>query len=968
MTMEVIQYLRLSGTTNVEEIPCDQVDGENIIYWQDIKEVFPGVQFVKHCNRTVKKLKDSKGNMIEPHRIKYHPDVLDVVLHAAFWNRPVEPSMSYAALSPTSQKDHPSNASASSVTEDVVENLQTVHPADNTLNNNDNLRRLLSTSTPPSRSSSGIKRDSKASLSFREVVRLAQKKSVESEVEQRLVNSLPSAVQVQVRDSINIHDALLQVIRNGLVVRPDEQLVACLQELRGEVVKNNELSSRILDLVSENNGLTARVVELQEALGAKQDEMKQLQIQALDRLALLQNSVRALMTQTYELHEYPIPRLFIVLPSDSSTWNPLDLFSNNFRLYFLCECGEHTKSTNSKIPHHIHVAKHEGYDIARPKAFFQRYGSYTLIILRMLKFGITVAGVAIPALSQLIQTDAMDQAVKGLKELTKFLEPGMDQVISYIENVSEDEGETVQGFSEQMANNEALEGADLRQLGMFLKKKDENRALGNLYRTVTTEGHVKWVCIDHYRENYHEKAAKELRDLAVTLNGSFDENTGRVHVGPWSRLQAEQFYLALEKAKSVYELDIRLYWDTTQSDFKRLRDILAKTNVGLLTFYTWNGDGPTNDILNRNHRYDPVFDIMRQPSVQSVEIQNCPMNFIKRSGLQSRKDGFPNLRHLNIGMDYLKHDLSGFKSLVARTPRLSSLTINNDGGYFLEIYNAIAEHHICPVFFPSQSLCIFPPTNKSPPIATHLKDKADFLKVLGGRIDTVVLTEHELDDTTVAGFAKATEDGSRLKELTLQKIGRNLSEQCITDLASIVSRSELRKIEIYLENDEGRVRILESIQWEHIRELKFRMEQRGFETQVMKALVNGAKEVSGRIELEVFHFHSENDKDVSLAIPEDGFLEAFLSLTSLKKLLLVVEMTFEQILSLLKSVDFSRIEILNLWARDFDSAEVDAVLECLQDATELSFVRLWHANITDEQREWMTARGIQLSRFWTRVK
>jgi hypothetical protein len=61
--MEVTQHFRLSGTTNVEEIPCDQVDGENIIYWQDIKEVFPGVQFVKHGNRTVKKLKDSKGNM-----------------------------------------------------------------------------------------------------------------------------------------------------------------------------------------------------------------------------------------------------------------------------------------------------------------------------------------------------------------------------------------------------------------------------------------------------------------------------------------------------------------------------------------------------------------------------------------------------------------------------------------------------------------------------------------------------------------------------------------------------------------------------------------------------------------------------------------------------------------------------------------------------------------------------------------
>jgi hypothetical protein len=586
----------------------------------------------------------------------------------------------------------------------------------------------------------------------------------------------------------------------------------------------------------------------------------------------------------------------------------------------------------------------------------------------MLKFGITVAGVAIPALSQLIRTDAMDEAAENLKGLTKVLEPGMDQVISYIEKVSEDEGKTVQGFSEQLANNETLEGADLRQLETLLKKKDTNKVLGNMYRTVTAEGHVKWVCLDHYRENYHEKASKELRDLAEALKGSFDENTGRVKVIPQSRLQAEQFYLSLEKAKSVYELDIRLQWDMTQSDFKRLRDALAKTNVGVLTFYTWNDDGPTNDILNRNQRYEPVFDIMRHPSIQSVKIQECPRNFVKWSSLQSHKDGFPSLRHLDIDVEHLRYDISGLKSLVARTPNLSSLTITDDRGDFLEIYNAIAEHQTYPVFFPSQSLRIFPPTNKSPPVATNLKDKADMVKVLGGRIDTVVLTKHELDYSTVSGFAKAIEDGSKLKELTLQKIGRNLSEQCIRDLASIVTRSELRKLEINLENDEERVRILESIQWTHIRELEIRMEQRGFETRVMKALVDGAKEVSGKIELEEFSFHSVKDNDVSLTIPEDGLLQAFFSLTSLKKLLLGVDMTFEQTLSLLRSVDISRMQNLNLWTQGFDSAEVDAVLECLQYATGLRSIGLWPADITYEQKERMKTKGIQLSRFWTWVR
>ncbi|KAI8358933.1 hypothetical protein B0O80DRAFT_442584, partial [Mortierella sp. GBAus27b] len=77
-----------------------------------------------------------------------------------------------------------------------------------------------------------------------------------------------------------------------------------------------------------------------------------------------------------------------------------------------------------------------------------------------------------------------------------------------------------------MENNEALEGADLRRLETFLKNKDGNKVLGNLYRTVTSEGHVKWVCIDHYRENYHEKAVKAFRATVESMRGSFDENIG----------------------------------------------------------------------------------------------------------------------------------------------------------------------------------------------------------------------------------------------------------------------------------------------------------------------------------------------------------------------------------------------------------------------------------------------------------
>jgi hypothetical protein len=56
--METTQSFRLSGTMDVLKIPYEQDDGQNVIYWDDIVEVFPGTQYVKNGDTFVKKLKD----------------------------------------------------------------------------------------------------------------------------------------------------------------------------------------------------------------------------------------------------------------------------------------------------------------------------------------------------------------------------------------------------------------------------------------------------------------------------------------------------------------------------------------------------------------------------------------------------------------------------------------------------------------------------------------------------------------------------------------------------------------------------------------------------------------------------------------------------------------------------------------------------------------------------------------------
>ncbi|KAF9347416.1 hypothetical protein BGX34_003163 [Mortierella sp. NVP85] len=1001
--MDETQHFRLAGTTAVEMIDYDHMDGHDVIYWEDIELAFPGVKHVKCNGVIVKPLRDSDHKRIVPHCIKYHPNVvLDVVVSSSDVNTSADVGRTM-------------DATSASTMEAVVESLQMPQLAEN-VPSGDRLSALTRSSTLPSM---GTPFNLKRRLTFKQIAAIARKDSVESKVEQMLVSSLPSELQVQVRASNNVRESLIQAVKNGQVNQSNEQLIACLQELGVNVMEIKNMASMIMDLVSKNYKLTSENNDLLTRVNEMQDEIKVLQIQALDRLVFLQKSVQSLLTQTYELHEYPIPRLFIILPQDTSSWNPLDLLSNKVRLYFLCECGEHTKSINTKVPHHIHLAKHDGYELARPNEFFQRYGRYVLTILQMFKYGITVAGVAVPALTQLIRPDDVDKVTNSLKFLTNTLEPGVNQVIDYIDKLSTYQGLVVDGLTEQMDGNEALEGADLRQLELFLKNKDEHRVLGNLYRTVTTEGHVKWVCIDHYRENYHEMTAKVFSDAITVLGGTFEENIGRVEVTLSSKAQADQFYQALGRARSVHELKLGLHWETTQGDFKRLRNALPKTGVGVLELHLWYTDGPISDRLNRNQRYDPIIDIMRHPSIHSFTIKG-PRNFSIRSSLLSRDDDFPNLRHLGVFLSQWRSDMRGLNCLIAKSSNLSSLALRsglmlafslregfdalafpptlrhldiplyqwrndipstayfiskaldlgltvgtgllgNDNHYFLEAYNAVAGHRTPSLAFKDWDLCIPPPPpgKSDQKMTTHQYEH--LLKVYW-QYSNRELDVKNLDEPIADTIAKAMHNSLIFTKLYLGQESQ-LGDSLVNNISSIVSKSKLSFIKIYTKYDEGRVRILDSIQWKHLRTLWIYLESGTFETSIMRALVNGVKKMSERVEIEWFRFYTETD---GLLIPPEGdLLQAFVASTSVEKLELKVDMTVEQILSLLRSADFSRLERLELRTEGFDPVKVDAILDGLNSflhVTKLKSLHLVQASITDEQKSRMEMKGILLSR------
>ncbi|KAF9429646.1 RNA-DNA hybrid ribonuclease [Podila epigama] len=369
------------------------------------------------------------------------------------------------------------------------------------------------------------------------------------------------------------------------------------------------------DLFQANAKIASQMQEIAD-IEAKSFELQKqsvaLQQSTLDKLMRLQTSISAVLTQTFELHEYPTPRLFIVLPDvPYQGLNPSSLLSNvaltKFRLYFLCECGgPHTSPVGPHQLNHIHIARHNGYEITRPTEFFSKYGTYIHKLLMMLKNGISLATVVVPMLSFVKATDLPERLAKGLDDkvtasiqlLSRYQDaidvpaPGIhsDKVESTVETNSEAIFDSDRSVLGQSSGNVTmmppkflpLEGADLRMLNSFLKTKDRDRTLGNLFRTVNDHGHIKWICLDHYRATYH-KADDRLFEHEVSLNqGTYDRQLGRVSVVLSSSAAAETFMAAMSRAYAIHELELHLR-NYSYQDLRSLGTALSNTNVSKLT-------------------------------------------------------------------------------------------------------------------------------------------------------------------------------------------------------------------------------------------------------------------------------------------------------------------------------------------------------------------------------------------------
>ncbi|OAQ25531.1 RNI-like protein [Linnemannia elongata AG-77] len=389
--------------------------------------------------------------------------------------------------------------------------------------------------------------------------------------------------------------------------------------------------------------------------GAKTQQIAQeiwkLQKQMNDRLILIQSKTEAILNQQLELAEYPIPRLFIVLPEELTKYDPGNWFRTKFRLHFICECGKHTEPSNSKVAHHLHLAKHEGYLVREPTEFFKKYGPFLLLMLELIKLGTSVAGHIVPALASLKVVELVDSVQQTVESVTAKIDYSLECIDSQLAKVqasspgdfaiTEPRTEmTEQGLANYLSDVEGLEGVELRQLGSFLKTSEEENLLGNLYRMTTSDGHVKWVCRDHYRVSYQEKHVQKLRDVVKLARGEFDEQLGRIEIVLESRFAAGEFYSAVSKAKGVLELIVELRWECTRSDLEAFHDALKKSRVPVLRldlgqFGTTLGHTTFSKLIPTS-RYKALSSITELRSIKTVHIV-LPKDFVMLSSFHPKR-------------------------------------------------------------------------------------------------------------------------------------------------------------------------------------------------------------------------------------------------------------------------------------------------------------------------------------------
>ncbi|KAK3817262.1 MAG: LOW QUALITY PROTEIN: hypothetical protein J3Q66DRAFT_339397, partial [Benniella sp.] len=407
----------------------------------------------------------------------------------------------------------------------------------------------------------------------------------------------------------------------------------------------------------------------------------------LARLASIQSRILSLSAKTFKLHEDPIPRLFIVLPKGPQSLDRTDPSKNAFKLYFLCECDRHVSSSagtlSNKSSNHIHFAKHEGHDLSDPMGFFTKYGPYVAAMLELVKYGVVSEDMIAAPLTTF-------KILKGLEETEDHdvnknnIREKVDDMIAYIKDQLGFDSDYQDNLGDAFKNKVLLSAVDLNGASSFLVDVGSKQTLGDLFRTVTTDGScVKWVCLDHYRQKY-SPPTDLLLDVIDLNQGIFDEHRRKVVASCKYLATAAQLCNALQENPGVLELDLQLQCDISISDTQWICHALRLTNISILRLDGTAFHRPTGTDIPK--RFDALVELIAAGRLQEFSLTGCDWFVDGTTDL----GGPPicNLRKLHIGIKPCGNESRRrFTQLLQRLPCLIHLSLYHSGDF--DVYGLI---------------------------------------------------------------------------------------------------------------------------------------------------------------------------------------------------------------------------------------------------------------------------------------
>ncbi|KAG0049241.1 hypothetical protein BGZ89_004307 [Linnemannia elongata] len=439
-------------------------------------------------------------------------------------------------------------------------------------------------------------------------------------------------------------------------------------------VRQQQLADTQSSLSSEHS----HDVDDDEQQGHYMKDCPQEQQQTMVELVMAQRKLDAAFLLNEELYEYPIPRLFVLLPPSFTNKNPSGEPLQNFRLYFLCECVDQCENHGNISSNHssnnsstadfggpsnqpttkpatepprtnsrtmVHLVKHSGYEVSRTAEFIEKYGSYVLGMLAVLKHSMALTAMTTPDLG--VFHERTDPSFKTTENMVRNTIATINTTIDSLEKalgLSSDLDATTDktdldafGACKTFKNLRTLDGADHRRLDTFLRSRNHDGFLGELYRITMESGRIKWVCFEHYRMLHSVSSMTSFIEAVEANGGAYSPYLSKAVINITSTAAAKDFFGKLTSpALALDELDIALDWKFGSSDLAALASAVAQSNLRVLRLDMRDDKGKKSAFEGMSlgkGRYHPLVQMVSSKRLRGVFFSNVHHLGSRVSGL-----------------------------------------------------------------------------------------------------------------------------------------------------------------------------------------------------------------------------------------------------------------------------------------------------------------------------------------------